>query len=86
VAAHYGPQLLSGWLVDEKDADAVDAPELAGISVRAVPLYMTDLQASADIARAALDLAGELGVTGEAGHAPEPGQTRETGPAGEPGQ
>jgi LPPG:FO 2-phospho-L-lactate transferase len=86
VAAHYGPQLLNGWLVDEKDADAVDAPELAGISVRAVPLYMTDLQASADIARAALDLAGELGVTGEAGHAAEPGQTRETGPAGEPGQ
>jgi len=28
--------------------------------VRAVPLYMTDVAASADIARAALALAGEL--------------------------
>jgi len=60
VAAHYGSQLLGGWLVDEKDADAVGAPELAGIAVRAVPLYMSDLQASADIARSALALAGEL--------------------------
>jgi LPPG:FO 2-phospho-L-lactate transferase len=60
VAAHYGTQLLDGWLVDEKDADAVDAPELAGMAVRAVPLYMTDLQAAADIARAALGLAAEL--------------------------
>jgi LPPG:FO 2-phospho-L-lactate transferase len=60
VAAHYGPGLLSGWLVDEQDKDAVDAPELAGIAVRALPLYMTDLPATAAIARAALDLAVEL--------------------------
>jgi LPPG:FO 2-phospho-L-lactate transferase len=60
VGAHYGPGLLDGWLVDEKDADAVSAPELAGIAVRAIPLYMTDLQASAEIARAALALAEEL--------------------------
>jgi len=60
VAAHYGAQLLDGWLVDERDKDCVDAPELAGIAVRAVPLYMTDVAASADIARAALALAGEL--------------------------
>jgi LPPG:FO 2-phospho-L-lactate transferase len=60
VAAHYGPGLLSGWLVDEQDKDAVDAPELASITVRALPLYMTDLPATAAIARAALDLAVEL--------------------------
>jgi LPPG:FO 2-phospho-L-lactate transferase len=60
VAAHYGAGLLDGWLVDEQDKDGADAPELAGIAVRAVPLYMTDLQASADIARAALALAGEI--------------------------
>ncbi len=60
VGAHYGPRLLDGWLVDEKDADAVGAPELAGIEVRSIPLYMTDLQASAEIARAALALAEEL--------------------------
>jgi LPPG:FO 2-phospho-L-lactate transferase len=60
VAAHYGPGLLSGWLVDEQDKAAVDAPELAGITVRAMPLYMTDLAATTAIARAALDLAAEL--------------------------
>jgi LPPG:FO 2-phospho-L-lactate transferase len=60
VAAHYGPALLDGWLVDERDKAAVDAPELAGMAVRAVPLYMTDLPAAAAIARAALDLAQEL--------------------------
>ena len=61
VGAHYGADLLDGWLVDEKDADAVAAPELAGITVRSIPLYMTDLQASAEIARAAVALAQELG-------------------------
>jgi LPPG:FO 2-phospho-L-lactate transferase len=60
VAAHYGPRLLDGWLVDEQDKAAVDAPELTGIAVRALPLYMTDLAATAKIARAALDLAWEL--------------------------
>ena len=45
VAAHYGQELLDGWLVDERDKDAVDAPELAGITVRARPLYMTDVTA-----------------------------------------
>jgi LPPG:FO 2-phospho-L-lactate transferase len=60
VAAHYGPRLLNGWLVDEQDKAAVDAPELTGITVRALPLYMTDLAATAEIARAALDLAWEL--------------------------
>ena len=60
VAAHYGPGLLDGWLVDEQDKAAVDAPELAGITVRALPLYMTSPAATAAIARAALDLAWEL--------------------------
>jgi LPPG:FO 2-phospho-L-lactate transferase len=59
VAAHYGSELIDGWLVDEQDSSAADAPELAGISVRALPLYMTDLAASAKIAAAALDLATE---------------------------
>jgi LPPG:FO 2-phospho-L-lactate transferase len=60
VAAHYGPALLNGWLVDEQDKAAVDAPELAGITVRALPLYMSSLPATAAIARGALDLAQEL--------------------------
>jgi len=60
VAAHYGPDLLDGWLVDEQDKAAADAPELAGITVRALPLYMSSPAATAAIARAALDLAGEV--------------------------
>jgi LPPG:FO 2-phospho-L-lactate transferase len=60
VAAHYGAELLGGWLVDEQDKAAADAPELAGIAVRAVPLYMSSPAATAAIARAALDLAQEL--------------------------
>jgi LPPG:FO 2-phospho-L-lactate transferase len=58
VARHYGPDLLDGWLVDTADADT--AGDLDGIAVRARPLLMTDLEATADIARAAMDLAGEL--------------------------
>jgi LPPG:FO 2-phospho-L-lactate transferase len=60
VAEHYGAGLLDGWLVDDQDKAAVDDPRLAGITVRAVPLYMTNLATSAEIARAALSLASEL--------------------------
>ncbi len=60
VAAHYGPSLINGWLVDTADADAAGAADLAGIAVRALPLYMTDVAAAATIAAAAVDLAGEL--------------------------
>jgi LPPG:FO 2-phospho-L-lactate transferase len=60
VAAHYGPGLLNGWLVDDQDKPAADDPGLAGITVRALPLLMRDLAASAEIARAALSLAAEL--------------------------
>jgi LPPG:FO 2-phospho-L-lactate transferase len=60
VAAHYGADLLDGWLVDDQDKDAVDAPELAGIAVRSRPLYMSTVAASAEIARAAVDLALEV--------------------------
>jgi len=61
VGAHYGADLLDGWLVDDQDKDAVDAPDLAGIAVRSRPLYMTTVPASAEIARAAVDLALEVG-------------------------
>ena len=58
VAAHYGADLLDGWLVDTADAGL--AGDLDGIAVRSRPLLMTDLDASADIARAAIELAAEL--------------------------
>ena len=60
VAAHYSASLIDGWLVDEQDKAAADDPALAGISVRALPLYMRDLPSTATIAQAAIDLALEL--------------------------
>jgi len=63
IAAHYGADLLDGWLVDSADAGpvrAVEATELAGITVRALPLFMTDVPVTAMIAQAAIDLASEL--------------------------
>lgn len=64
VAAHYGAGLIDGWLVDEQDKatvdQSVDDPALAGIVIRALPLYMRDLPATTAIAQAAIDLAGEL--------------------------
>ncbi len=60
VAAHFGPDLLDGWLVDVQDKAAVDDPRLAGIAVRAVPLYMRDPATTAELARATLALAAEL--------------------------
>jgi LPPG:FO 2-phospho-L-lactate transferase len=60
VAAHYGADLIDGWLVDEQDNAAVGDPALAGIAVRALPLYMRDAPSAEAIARAAIDLALEL--------------------------
>ncbi|MFF5447030.1 2-phospho-L-lactate transferase [Streptomyces sp. NPDC012888] len=57
VAAHYGADLLDGWLVDTSDADAVEQVTAAGIACRSVPLMMTDPAATEAMARAALDLA-----------------------------
>ncbi|UGQ09535.1 2-phospho-L-lactate transferase [Yinghuangia sp. ASG 101] len=66
VARHYGPGLLDGWLVDSGDADAVPAVEEAGIACRAIPLLMTDVEATAEMARAALAMAAEVRVEGGA--------------------
>jgi LPPG:FO 2-phospho-L-lactate transferase len=53
VGRHYGADVLDGWLVDSSDV-GVTVP---GVEVRAVPLLMTDLDATAAMVRAALDLA-----------------------------
>ena len=61
VALHYGSELLDGWLVDaDADADAVARVEAGGIACRAVPLLMSSPAATAEMARAALELAAEL--------------------------
>jgi LPPG:FO 2-phospho-L-lactate transferase len=54
VGRHYGSDLLDGWLVDTHDQGAT----VPGVEVRAIPLLMTDIEATATMARAALDLAG----------------------------
>jgi LPPG:FO 2-phospho-L-lactate transferase len=60
VAEHYGARkrdgLLDGWLVDTADAGQVERVQAAGIECRAVPLMMSDVQATAAMAAAALDL------------------------------
>jgi len=62
VAAHYGSRssggLLDAWLVDTSDADSVDAITASGIACKAVPLFMTDVQASSEMARQAIELVG----------------------------
>jgi LPPG:FO 2-phospho-L-lactate transferase len=62
VAEHYGARssggVVDGWLVDTVDAGLVDRIEAAGIRSRAVPLLMTDHDATADMVLAALALAG----------------------------
>ncbi|MFB6840534.1 2-phospho-L-lactate transferase [Streptomyces sp. NPDC056361] len=60
VARHYGSELIDGWLVDTVDAGAVPDVEEAGIRCRAVPLMMTDVDATAEMAREALRLAEEV--------------------------
>ncbi|ATW48803.1 2-phospho-L-lactate transferase [Streptomyces peucetius subsp. caesius ATCC 27952] len=60
VARHYGSGLLDGWLVDTVDEASVPAVEEAGIVCKAVPLMMTDVDAAAEMARAALALAEEV--------------------------
>jgi LPPG:FO 2-phospho-L-lactate transferase len=58
VGRHYGARsaggLLDGWLVDSADA----GHRGAGVEVRAVPLRMTGPDATAAMARTALELAG----------------------------
>jgi 2-phospho-L-lactate transferase len=61
VGLHYGSRqaggVLDAWLVDETDAAAVPALEAAGIRAAAVPLWMTDVPATARIVADALRVA-----------------------------
>ncbi len=64
VAAHYGARsrggFIDGWLVDIRDGSQLDTIRSAGIEPRAVPLLMTDPQATARMAAAALQLGADL--------------------------
>ncbi|MFD4180081.1 2-phospho-L-lactate transferase [Rhodococcus sp. NPDC058514] len=57
IGRHYGARsetgILDGWLVHE-----TDTAQVPGVQVESVPLLMTDPEATAEMARAALRLAG----------------------------
>jgi len=61
VGLHYGSRrqggVLDAWLVDETDAAALPELEAAGIRAAAVPLWMSDVAATAQIAAEALLIA-----------------------------
>jgi LPPG:FO 2-phospho-L-lactate transferase len=60
VGLHYGSRtdggVLDGWLVDEVDAAQVERVAAGGLPCRAVPLMMTDVDATAAMAAAAVEL------------------------------
>ncbi|MEQ6902875.1 2-phospho-L-lactate transferase [Nocardioides sp. YIM 152588] len=60
VGLHYGARaaggVLDGWLVDERDAGQVERVRAGGIACAAVPLMMTDHDATAAMAAAAIEL------------------------------
>jgi LPPG:FO 2-phospho-L-lactate transferase len=60
VAEYYGADLLDGWLIDESDTAQRERVEAAGIRCRAVPLLMRDVDATAAMVKAALELATSL--------------------------
>ncbi|MFE6965181.1 2-phospho-L-lactate transferase [Agromyces sp. NPDC057679] len=64
VGRHYGSRatggLLDAWLVDETDASALAPLAEQRLVAAAAPLWMRDLDTSADLAGAALDLAASV--------------------------
>ncbi|MDR7251472.1 LPPG:FO 2-phospho-L-lactate transferase [Nocardioides sp. BE266] len=60
VGLHYGSRasggVLDGWLVDERDADQLPRLAEAGLAAEAVPLMMSDHDATARMAAAAVAL------------------------------
>jgi LPPG:FO 2-phospho-L-lactate transferase len=64
VARHLGARsgggVLDGWLVDTSDAEQLAAVEAGGLIGRAVPLYMSDDETTAQLAHDTLALAAAL--------------------------
>jgi LPPG:FO 2-phospho-L-lactate transferase len=64
VAAYHGSRaadgIIDGWLLDEVDADQLDAVERLGITARAVPLWMSKPAKTRKLAEDTLGLAKEL--------------------------
>ena len=51
--------MLDGWLVDTATRPTVAAVEAAGLACAAVPLWMTELDATAAMAAAAVSLVAD---------------------------
>ena len=47
---------LDYWLIDQRDSDSLGEIEELGITARAIPLLMTDVNAAGAMANSALDL------------------------------
>ena len=64
VAAHYGSRrhggLLDGWIIDTSDEQLATAVQALDIPVTVRPAFMTDIDTSADLAGATLNLAESL--------------------------
>jgi len=64
VAEHYGARrkggVLDAWLMDSTDAEDVNRVEEAGITCRAVPLMMRNVDATVQMVRVAYALAAEI--------------------------
>jgi LPPG:FO 2-phospho-L-lactate transferase len=58
VGRHYGSRKCSDGILDAWLVHTGDRADVPGVAVRAVPLLMSDVDATAQMARAALDLAG----------------------------
>ncbi|WP_148614028.1 2-phospho-L-lactate transferase [Nocardioides rubriscoriae] len=71
VGLHYGSRstgddgVLDGWLVDDRDADQVDRVRAGGLACAAVPLMMSDVDATAAMAAAAITLVTGAGAGGD---------------------
>ena len=76
VGLHYGSRqaggVLDAWLVDETDAAALPALAAAGIRAAAVPLWMSDVTATARIAAEALKIGAGSFETTTSAAAPSP--------------
>ncbi|NGY58366.1 2-phospho-L-lactate transferase [Lentzea sp. NEAU-D13] len=58
VGRHYGSRKCSDGILDAWLVHTGDRADVPGVAVRAVPLLMSDVDATAQMARAALELAG----------------------------
>ncbi|SFR10200.1 LPPG:FO 2-phospho-L-lactate transferase [Lentzea waywayandensis] len=58
VGRHYGSRKCSDGILDAWLVHTGDRADVPGVAVRAVPLLMSDVDATAQMARVALDLAG----------------------------